>query len=632
MAAMDGIALAEVAAELRVKLVGSRVNRVYQPDPHVVTLAFYGRGEDHLLLISCHPQGTRLHLTWRRRPNPPVPSPFCMLLRKHLEGGRLAAVEQAGLDRVLTLVVEGTDELGRQVRRRLVAELTGKYANLVLVDGEGRILDALKRLPAAVNRHREVLPGRVYVPPPETGKLPLLDPDLSHRLTAAWRDAGDATAPGREGPGGPPQGLPAWRRLLALVEGPGPDTARRLLRLAGADPEGPAAGISPAQLEALVQRLSDLARRLASGPAAPGPGEPGPAAPGPAEPSPSQALDTHWQGIEDATALEAGRLRLTQVLRRALERARRRLSAQEGERQEALEADALQSAGEILMAYLHTLRPGLQEVRLPDFYDPAGGERRIALDPRLGPAANAQAYFRRAQKARRAREVAGEKVARSQEEIAYLEGVELALESATNGDDLAAISAELAGEGYLAAEPRQKGTGRGGNRKPSRPGGGQPRVQGTGQPSAGQPLAFRSSEGITILVGKNNRQNDLLTLRQASPGDIWLHTRQIPGSHVIIRWPGPAPAHLEAIPRRTLEEAACLAAFHSRARRSSKVPVDYTFRRHVHKPRGARPGFVHYTDFRTIIVTPDEEAVRRLASANGNRPQTAGAAPPIFPS
>lgn len=611
----DGIMLRAALAEMAAATQGGRIDRIYQPEPLVVTIRVRPRAApapEATILISCHPRFARAHLTFQPRPNPPAPPPFCMLLRKHLEGGRIQGFVQDGLERVLRMAVDAWDEAGEPCRRWLVAELMGKHSNLVLLTEDGVIIDALKRLPAAVNRYREVLPGRAYVPPPRQDKLPL--PALREPEAAA-------SALASLGEGG--AGEPAWRRLVAAVEGLGPVNAREVLSRAGLDPDAP---LPPAgaDLRRLARELAALAADVEEGNFRPtragaafsalpvsAPMPAGASPPGPdgaaAYASPGRLLDDVYGALEEEERLREERHRLAQCVAAHLARARARRQAQEEERREALDADAHRIAGELLMAQMHLVRPGQTEVRVIDYYDPEQRERVIALDPRLGPAANAQQYFKKYQKAKRALALVEEKLARTAEEIAYLESVESALAHAATPEDLADVRAELEEAGYLAHRRQPEGRKKAGP-GPSRPA--HPRSQ---------PLAFTSSEGYTILVGKNNRQNDYLTTRLAAPGDLWLHVKDAAGAHVIVRLQGQAPPG--TIPQRTLEEAAHLAAHFSKARLSSKVPVDYTWRRHVRKPRGARPGMVVYTDHRTLYVTPDPGLIARLSAGAASGPR-----------
>lgn len=664
--AFDGIMLRAVARELQDALAGGRISRVYQPEPHEVRLEVFACGATRTLLISCHPRHARAHLTETPRSNPRVPPAFCMFLRKHLEGGRIEAVEQEGLERTLRITVAAVNESGDAVRLTLVAELMGKHSNIILLDETGRILDALKRVPGTINRHREVLAGRPYLPPPAQGKADLTS--LPSGLLAARWGAALRTVSGPR--------PPAWRHLLNLIGGLGPVNAREALHRAGIDPEADAAGMAEDALATLEEALSEMAADVRRGAFTPTarrtwmtPGDPAspprtpPELPQPAplpglsqpvpdysalaltmlppderiyEASPSRLLDLLYSRVEAAEALAGRRHQLQQTVANLLERLQRKLLAQEEERGEAAAAEEYRICGELLTANLHRIRPGMTEVRVQDYYDPRAGERVITLDPCLGPAANAQAYFKRYRKAKRSLAVVEEKLARTLADIRYLEGIEAALETVETAEEMAEVADELAAYCSPSAPERQTTAPHRGRRKP---GAGRNKqadrgrsAAGDASPPAGRPLAFISSEGFTILVGKNNRQNDYLTMRLAAPDDLWLHAKDIPGSHVVIKRPaggrapagvGRAPAAsgvLEAVPPRTLEEAAMLAVHYSKARHSGKVPVDVTYRRFVRKPRGARPGFVVYTDQRTLYVTPDPAVLRSLRQPPSSPP------------
>ncbi|MCG0238306.1 MAG: NFACT family protein [Firmicutes bacterium] len=618
----DATVLAAVVQELDRRLRGGRIHKIYQPTPWELHLLVYA-GREHLrLLLSCHPQGARLHLTQVVRPNPPHPPTFCMLLRKHLEGGRILAVRQVGRERIAHLEVGALDELGNPVTYTLVAEVMGKHSNLLLLAPGGRIIDAARRATEEQNRYREVLPGLPYVPPPPTGKL---DPgavtgaDLGQWLARAGAEA---------------MGRPAWQLVLDAVDGLGPLVAREIAHRAGVG--GVAGDLGPAELDRLAQACRELYALVDSGSFAPTllldeSGEPKDfavveprhwaGATLPVE-SVSALLDRFYAAQEERQRTTALRAELRRVLAQELGRVRRKLQAQLEDLRRAEEAEPLRQKGELLMAYLWQVPRGADRVELPNFYDPEQRPVVIELDPALSPAENAQAYFRRYQKARSGLQAIREQVERSQAELRYLEQVEATLAAAASLPELEEIRAELAAEGYLdeGKGPAREKRGRAGGE----PGAAGNRVgegaRGSGQPS--RPLVVRSSDGLEIWVGRNNRQNETLTFKLAAPTDLWLHAKEIPGAHVILRLPpGVEP------PEASLREAALLAAYFSKARLSANVPVDYTLRRHVRKPPGARPGMVIYDHHRTLHVTPDPERepfLRQALAAAG----VSGTAPP----
>ncbi|MFO7173103.1 MAG: NFACT RNA binding domain-containing protein [Bacillota bacterium] len=596
----DATVLAAVVDELDRHLRGGRIHKVYQPTPWELHLLVYA-GREHLrLLLSCHPQGARLHLTQVVRPNPPHPPTFCMLLRKHLEGGRILAVRQVGRERIAHVEVGALDELGNPATYTLVAEVMGKHSNLVLLAPSGRIIDAARRATEEQNRYREVLPGLPYVPPPPTGKL---DPAaVTGEELGQWLARAGVEAMGR----------PAWQFVLDAVDGLGPLVAREIAHRAGVG--GLAGNLGPAELDRLARACRELYALVDSRAFAPTllldeAGQPRDFAvvelrhwAGATLPvdSVSALLDRFYAAQEERQRTTALRAELRRVLAQELGRVRRKLQAQLEDLRRAEEAEPLRQKGELLMAYLWQVPRGADRVELPNFYDPEQRPVVIELDPALSPAENAQAYFRRYQKARSGLQAIREQVARSQAELQYLEQVEATLAAAASLPELEEIRAELAAEGYLSegpAEEKGRGAGARGAAGGRRAGEG---LQGSGQPS--RPLVVRSSDGLEIWVGRNNRQNETLTFKLAAPTDLWLHAKEIPGAHVILRLPpGVEP------PETSLREAALLAAYFSKARLSANVPVDYTLRRHVRKPPGARPGMVLYDHHRTLHVTPDPE-------------------------
>lgn len=634
--ALDGIVCAGLRAELEARLANARVSRVYQAGSDVY-IEWRQPGEDLMLSLSAHPQHARAHLTGRPVEPPPTPPAFCMLLRKHLMPGRLLRVEQTGLERILAFRIEGLDEGGRRAERLLVCELMGRHSNIILIDAKGVIIDALRRATAAVNVHREVMPGAPYVAPPAQAKQDLrtASPDWIARLVR--HAAPDAR----------------WDRLLSdALFGIGPSAARALCLSAGIDPAGrrrdlDGAGEQDAAEAAsrLTTAVGQLQAALAAGEWQPtswwpedGSGVPAdfwaldwplagptrsdrPAGNSPLAPAEliphrhrsfSAMLDAcyaAWLGRDAHRTLTEG---LERVVRGHLDRLVKKSERQAEAVAGADRAETWQVWGELLLAQPQRARPGESKVTVANYYDPSGGEVEIPLDPRLTLVQNAQQYFKRYQKARRTEKAARAEWEKTRAEIEYLEGVAEAIRQA--GDDVAAgtaalleIREELGAEGYAPVK-----TGDSGRLRPDGSRRVVPRGRSKPEPDlAAGPRRFRSPDGFSILVGRNNRQNDALTLRLARPDDLWLHCKEIPGSHVIIRTEGTAP------PESTVLAAAGLAAYYSRARQSSSVPVDYTLCRHVRKPRGARPGMVIYDHHRTVFVTPAAEALPEAEEAVG---------------
>ena len=585
---IDGLLFTALVSELKERLMNARIQSVHQPKNSDVVLTLRRPGETLHLLISVHPEAARIHLTERSFENPLSPPPFCQVLRKHLIPGRIVGVTQPPFERVAKIAVEGFAPEGGRVERILAAEVMGRHSNLVLIDkAQGAIIDALKRVPAGENAYREILPGRPYVPPPPQEKL---DPRTAtfEEFEAAIRHTG--------------RSVRIDQALQRAVMGLSPFSAALI-----ADEAGVAEGATREELtdeaaRALWDSLRRTVDRIDRGEFAPCAierdgkadfwcfGEPPAAAS--VYPSLQALLDAHFEAVEAREAARALRSAIESALRSNRARIQKKLELQRRAVEEAGNADALRKAGDLLTANLYRLReapPGQTSVILDDF-DPEAPKVTVALDPKLTASENAQEYYRKYQKAKKTLEKAAEQLEASKAELAYLESVEASLALAETAADLEEIYEELVSQGY-AGEQAQR--------------------QRKRRLEQSEPVRLWSSDGFEIRVGRNNKQNDRLTLKAARPEDLWLHAKEIPGAHVVVSARG------MEVPERTLREAAVLAAFHSKAKHSSNVPVDYTLCRHVRKPKGARPGMVIYDNHKTLFVTPDEELVSRLKAESG---------------
>ncbi|NLW08058.1 MAG: fibronectin/fibrinogen-binding protein [Clostridia bacterium] len=583
--AFDGIFLAAIREELT-ELIGSRVDRIFQPEKETLILHLRKARETKKLLLCSLPDQARVHLTAGGFTNPPSPPLFCMVLRKHLEGSFLAAIEQPGLERVLKLHFNTADELGRPTTRLLVVEIMGKHSNIILLKPDGEIVDASRRYTHAVSRHREVLPGRPYIPPPPQEKADPRQMDdeafCNYLLSSSLN-------------------LPLQRLLVQKLSGIGPQTAAEILHRAALPVETTLNDCGQYELTRLWQALQEILAATAA-PASQAVvvrnKEQQPLAfaafdlyqyqdlPREYYEGPSKACDNFFAARREAQILAGMRLSLEHTLQRELKRCRKKESLQAATVAEASGAEAWRLAGELITANIYRLTRGQDSFTAINFYDPENKPITIKLDPALSPAENARIYFNRYNKAKNAARLAREQLEKTREEIAYLESINQALSIAVDKYDLVEIQRELRRAGYLP-EPRSKQqAGRKAKQKEAL--------------RQSLPLEFTSPDGFKILVGKNNRQNDWLTLRQAADSDLWLHAKDIPGSHVIIKTEG------RQVSAATLEMAARLAARYSSARQSSRVPVDYTLVKHVRKPAGAKPGRVIYDHQRTVYVTPIE--------------------------
>ncbi len=577
---LDAVCLAGVVRELREAVTGLRIDKVQQPARDQVLLTL--RGNKKLLLCAGASQA-RIHLTAISRENPAVPPMFCMLLRKHLGGGRIAEITQPGLERVVDVAVDMMDELGEPGRRHLILECMGPRSNLLLTDGENRIIECLRRVDLEMSPDRQVLPGLFYRLPPVQRKADPLETDGE-----------------------------AFDRLLAQA-GPEPEAAAFLLEsFFGLSPllcrelAFRACGSGGARLLTWEdrQRLRDaflewrgavreenfLPFLLTRD------GQPadfsylpilqyGGAMEGERWDAFSPMLDAFFETREKLERTRARGRALHTAAATARDRVARKLSLQEKEYAQTLDRDRLRIYGELITANLYRMERGQSVLRAQNYYDPDYAETDIPLDPRLTAQQNAAKYFKRYAKAKTAQQRLTEQMELARRERDWLESVLDELDRAEAEQDFLDIERELRDAGYLKQAPQR--------RKEPRRGSSRPRV-------------FRSSGGFRILVGRSNTQNDQLT-REALKTDYWFHTQRVHGSHVILCAEGQRPDE------RSMTEAAMLAAWFSQARGGSQVAVDYTQVRNVKKPGGARPGMVVYDPYQTAYVTPDEGLVKQLA-------------------
>ncbi len=584
----DGIVMAAVATELRNTLVKARVEGVYQPGRLEIVIIGRQPGVSIPLLASCDPSTARVHVSREERRNPLAPPAFCMLLRKRLVGARFSEIRQRGIDRVLEVEFLGPHD---EPPKTLVVEVMGRHSNIILVDpASGGVIDSVKHVSPAMSRVREVRPGARYVAPPSQGKMDPLsasEEDFSREL-----ERFSAESPER----------PCAEFLTATFSGFGRDSARVIASRAGIDPASPCAAVTAAAGRGLREAFFGAVARIRDedfsfwagqdpitgevgwvsviGP----PGEGSKMASGLRMlkfATAADLLDHAYSLREKARALEAASSRVARVVASGIERCRRKLAAQEDEVREGEKAAEFGRVGEIILANVSRISPGQDRARLVDYRDPGLREVEVELDPRLSPQENAGKYFARYTRGKRGLEAAREQLGRTRSDLEYLEQVATTIEIAQDPADIEDILRELEEQGYV----RPAGPGR----RPGRP------RQPAPQP---RPLSFLV-KGHEVLVGRNNRENDSLTMRIARPDDVWMHAKGIPGAHVVVRVE--PDGHLD---EDVLLRAAGIAAYYSRGRASSKVPVDYTLRRHVRKPRGARPGMVVYDRERTIMAVP----------------------------
>lgn len=582
---LDALCLSGVVAELKPILTGAKIDKVHQPGRDEMILALrLGRGNGRLLL-SASPNHPRLQMTELSRENPDAPPMFCMLLRKHLMGGRILSVEQPHLERIVELRLEVLDELGDRKERRLILEAMGRRANLVLVDDQGRIVDCLRRVDGDMSAQRQLLPGLFYRLPPAMEKADPTALDGAEWLRQVEQAPGESR-------------VDHW--LLDSFGGWSPLVCREIAFRAGGrvdvtfDELGPQGRVRVGEAaEALLKtvRENNFTPTVISVEKRPKdftffPAEQyEEAGECTVYPSFSALMDRFYEQRENQERIRQKGQDLIRSVTNARDRTARKLANQQRELEATQDRERLRQFGDIITSNLHAMERGMATLRAMDFYDPDGGEVEIKLDPLLTPQQNAAKYYKEYNKAKTAEEMLTIQLEKGRRELDYLNSVLENITLAEGERDLQEIRQELADTGYLRRQIKGRDKGR--------------RL-------SPKPMEFRSTAGLRISVGKNNMQNDLLTCKQAFKSDIWFHTQKIHGSHVIL-WTGGAQPDLQS-----LNEAACLAAWFSQGRESGKVPVDYTPVKYVKKPAGARPGMVVYTTYETAWVTPDESLVKRL--------------------
>lgn len=581
--ALDGAFLRHLKKEITDRALGARVDKIYQPNKEELVFLLRTRQEAFKLLLSARANSPRIHFTQYAPENPKVPPMFCMLLRKRLSGAKLVEVRQPGLERLLYLDFDAANELGDKVRLSLVIEIMGKYSNIILVDGQGKIVDALKRVDEEMSSQRLVQPGLAYELPPAQNKPCMLECQPEEIVEAIVHQ---------------PKNQSLNKGILNALQGLSPVVCREIEHQVGRGQELFTRDLTQEQRERLrffLERLFTTVRDTA--------GEPYMVTKIKGKPMEFSFLNIVQYGTlasvsrwEDFSSLldefyeerdRQDRMRvkaqdLLRLLANASERLSRKINLQRGELARSEDREHLRVCGDLINANLYRIERGSAFADLENFYD-ENRLMRVKLDPALNATQNAQKYYKEYRKAKTAQQVLGEQIAQAEQELLYVDSVFDCLSRAQSESELNEIRQELREEGYLKAV-RDK-------RKP---------------PAPLAPLEFVSSEGFRILVGRNNRQNDKLTLKQANNNDIWLHTKNIPGSHTIIVTGGRQPGDA------TLKEAAMLAAYHSRAKDSSQVPVDYTQVRYVSKPQGAKPGMVIYVHYQTLFVTPQHELTEKL--------------------
>lgn len=573
--ALDAVAISAIVAELQV-LVGGRIDKIHQPERDEAVISIRTRDENYKLVVCASPAHPRIHLTSYAKENPKTAPLFCMLLRKHLGSGRITGVTQSGFERIVTISIESYDELGSLSTKQLIVELMGRHSNIILVSQDGRIIDSIKHIDESVSSVREILPGGIYEPPPAQKRKALIDFTIDDELVLSL-----------------PQ--KAEKALVSSVAGISPLTARELIYSVFGATDIIANEINTnraAALKLAVLRLGDTVKNRRFKPCLITDKSSGRITEFSAVPiaqyeglaeieyydSTNSLVDAFYKKRDMHERLRQRSADLVKLLNNHIERISKKLDILKRTIDDAKRLDDYKVCGDLITANIYRMTEGMKEIEAENFYDANSGTVKIPLDPTLSPSQNAQRYYKKYNKAKTALTEAAKQIKTSRAELEYLESTLAMVENAHNAADISEIRAELAAEGYIEKrrieEKRRK-------------------------KEVSKPLHFVSSDGFDIYVGRNNTQNDYLTLRFANNSDWWFHTKDIHGSHTVIKL-----GTNKDVPRSTMLEAAQLAAYYSKARESGQVPVDYTLIKNVKKPNGAKPGMVIYEGYNTMYVKP----------------------------
>lgn len=563
--AFDGVTMAAVVKQLKDTITDARISKIAQPEDNEILMTIHTQEGNVRLLMSADASLPLVYLTENNKQGPLTAPNFCMLLRKHIQGGRIVSVTQPGLERIIKLEIEHLDEMGDLCRKFLIFELMGKHSNIIFVNGDGIVIDSIKRVSAAVSSVREVLPGREYFIPQTQQKADILDTDSIDLDNLA-------------------QAQPLFKAIYGGFTGISPVLAQELCFRADVDSDRPLETLDATQCCKITAVLKDFSQQINSGEFEPCMVYEG------KKPKEFAAINLTMYNHEGAQIVEVDSVSalleqfyreknvvvhirqrsadLRHIVSLALERNSKKLDLQLKQLKDTENREKYRLYGELLTAYAYQIKTGQKEVTVDNYY--TNEQTSIPMDPQLTPSENAQKYYEKYNKQKRTYEALTGLIEEVKADVEHLQSIQASLDIALAEEDLIQIRQELAESGYV----RKKS----GNKK---------------EKVTSKPFHYISSDGYDIYVGKNNFQNDELTFKFANGGDWWFHAKKMPGSHVILR-----VRQGEEVPDRAFEEAAKLAAYYSQGREQEKVEIDYVRRKEVKKPNGAKPGFVvYYTNY-----------------------------------
>lgn len=583
----DGLVTNAVVKELSSTIVGGRIDKIYQPEKDELYIFIHNNGNNYRLVLSASSNNPRIYLTNSSKKNPDAPPMFCMLLRKHISGGKVLNIEQYEMDRVVYIDISAQDELGQPTEKRLAIEIMGKHSNVILMDKSSfKIIDSIKRVTDEISRVRQILPNSIYETPPIKDKKNPLRTSYEEFLYLLENESKNTSI---------------HKFFYYNYLGLSPLISREIC-LDSIDMDRTLISLNEDDINSLYSSFKSMMDRVLEGRFTPlyisnregneikafhcmdlnqfggenkhylG--------------SISEVLDICYSKKDVLDRINQKSQSIRKSINVKLDRAQSKLGKQKEELLESKDREKYKIYADLISANLYRIPRGIKEIELENFYDINMEKLLIPLDLKLSPVDNAQRYYKKYSKLKNANQLLLDQIPETEAEIEYLENVVQSIENSTEIYELEEIKVELVNEGYLKANSKMKKKKK--------------------KEEAVRPQHYLSSDNLNIYVGKNNRQNDYLTMKFAHKEDTWLHVQNMPGSHVIIKSEG------KEIPPSTLEEAAILAAYYSKGKNSNHVAVDYTQRKNVKKPKNAKTGMVIYENFKTIIVNPSQNHVESL--------------------
>lgn len=581
--AFDGVVISNIVRDMKMRLPGGRIYKIYQPENDEINLVVKKQGTTFRLMLNASATLPLVYFLQGNKTNPAAAPNFCMLLRKHIGNGRIIGIEQPGFERIIMIEIEHLDELGDLCRKKLVIELMGKHSNIIFMDDNGRIIDSIKRIGAQISSVREVLPGYDYVLPPNEKASPL-DITKDYFNSAILNKS-----------------MSIEKALYTSVTGFSKEIAGELCYEAGVDGNFSTDSLADTNKEALWKAFQALTDRIENGDYQPviiyDDGEPVAFSAVPLTmygdlnreyyEDISDLLEAYYAKRDIYARMHQKSTDLRKVLSTAIERTSKKYDIQAKQLKDTEKREKYRVYGELLQTYGYEAEQGQKSIKVINYY--TNEEIMIPLDETLTPLENANRYFNKYNKLKRTYEASLTLVKESKESLDHLLSLQNSLEMVESEADLMEIKEEMMLTGIIKAKTGKKNEGR---------------------KEKSKPLHFLSSDGFHMYVGKNNLQNDHLTFKTASPKDIWFHAKEMPGSHVIVKLDG-----AEDIPDTTYEEAARLAAFYSSGKTSPKVEIDYTRRGNLKKPPQANPGYVIYHTNYSMVALPDIKGIQEVKEA-----------------